>query len=771
MAGEIRLDEFPTNNSPLSTDLLYSANSLTGYSEQQVTIAGVASAMGTITAFGTPTNGDLVKWHSSTTLTNASAGTDYYSAGNPTTLFENDPSSLLYVGNTAGSIDTAVTFSTAMGVDTLNSISGALSIGDTAYGSKALTSLTTNSSYNSAFGYNTLSLLSSGSNNNTAIGYNSGSSQTSYTQCTFLGSGADTNTGSLSNTTAIGYGAIATQSNQIMLGNSSITSVVPGASAALGTSGNPWDSATIGTSGSSAINIATGTSSATVNLATGSGGSTLNLGFGSGFTVDPSGNVGISTGVGVSILGIQSQSANYIQIGQDSTTTITELAGTINIGIRNTPNTINIGTAAARTIGIGFVGATTVTSSTLNLSAGSLNIATCNNGNINIQTTGGGTYSVNIGTSNTTTSLIGTANINTTGSAATNIGTTSYSGTISIGNASSTTSLLGIANINTSGSAATNIGIGSYSGTISIGNYVGPSTFFTNGLMTGNVYSNATTNHNVGLGQGCFVNLTSGTYATALGISSLINLTSGNYNTACGYNGLSGVTTGSHNLGVGFQAGQTLTTGSNCVIIGSDSDVSSTSSSNRIALGQGITVSNDNQAVIGNTSITSIINASTSAGCKLGTAANPFGGLVLGNAATNVYTISPATASAARTYTIPDVGQDASFVLNAITVVSGTSATLVANTSTISNNASLVTLTLPTTCLVGDFFQIIGQGAGGWTLAQNSGQLVHYNSSTTTTGTGGSLSSTNQYNCLKIVCIVANTTFVVVNSVGTLTIV
>jgi hypothetical protein len=81
----------------------------------------------------------------------------------------------------------------------------------------------------------------------------------------------------------------------------------------------------------------------------------------------------------------------------------------------------------------------------------------------------------------------------------------------------------------------------------------------------------------------------------------------------------------------------------------------------------------------------------------------------------------------------------------------------------INNGASLVTLTLPTTSAIGDFVEITGFSAGGWTIAQASSQLIHIGNVVTTTGTGGSLASTNQYDCVRLRCLVANTTWTVVS--------
>lgn len=122
--------------------------------------------------------------------------------------------------------------------------------------------------------------------------------------------------------------------------------------------------------------------------------------------------------------------------------------------------------------------------------------------------------------------------------------------------------------------------------------------------------------------------------------------------------------------------------------------------------------------------------------------------------------------NAANSITINGTGSGFSW-----TEVTGTSQAMVADNGYIANNAGLVTLTLPATCGLGQSLSVVGLGAGGWSIAQNAGQTIHFNSNDTTTGAGGSLSSTNRYNSIELMCVVANTDFVVVDSSGSFTIV
>ena len=106
--------------------------------------------------------------------------------------------------------------------------------------------------------------------------------------------------------------------------------------------------------------------------------------------------------------------------------------------------------------------------------------------------------------------------------------------------------------------------------------------------------------------------------------------------------------------------------------------------------------------------------------------------------------------------------------------INGTSQQVVGGASYIPNNAALVTITLPVTSTVGQRLTVVGNGAGGWRIAQNAGQQINKSGATpafTTVGTVGSLSSSNRYDTIHMVCTVANTTWVVANGQGTHTLV
>ena len=101
----------------------------------------------------------------------------------------------------------------------------------------------------------------------------------------------------------------------------------------------------------------------------------------------------------------------------------------------------------------------------------------------------------------------------------------------------------------------------------------------------------------------------------------------------------------------------------------------------------------------------------------------------------------------------------------------GSAVTLVSGSLNLTNNgATLVTYTLPTSPVAGATFIIIGNSAGGWKVAQNASQFIELPGGVvTTTGTGGSLSSDSQYDCVTIVFSQLTNTFQTTSILGNIT--
>lgn len=102
--------------------------------------------------------------------------------------------------------------------------------------------------------------------------------------------------------------------------------------------------------------------------------------------------------------------------------------------------------------------------------------------------------------------------------------------------------------------------------------------------------------------------------------------------------------------------------------------------------------------------------------------------------------------------------------------ITGTSQTASVDNGYIANNAGLVTVTIPTTAAVGSVVRVAGVGAGGWKIAQNASEIIHFGNLASTTGTGGYIASTNRYDAVELVCVVADTEWAVISSVGNITV-
>jgi hypothetical protein len=110
---------------------------------------------------------------------------------------------------------------------------------NSAFGNGALDSNTTGYS-NSAFGYGTLA-QNAGGIYNTAVGFNAGSGtglNTLYDD-TFIGYGATTNLNGAQYSTAIGYNALATASNQVVIGGTNVTQTLLNGKVGIGTTTTP----------------------------------------------------------------------------------------------------------------------------------------------------------------------------------------------------------------------------------------------------------------------------------------------------------------------------------------------------------------------------------------------------------------------------------------------------------------------------------------------------------------------------------------------------
>lgn len=281
---------------------------------------------------------------------------------------------------------------------------------------------------------------------------------------------------------------------------------------------------------------------------------------------------------------------------------------------------------------------------------------------------------------------------------------------------------------------------------------------------------------NVGLGDGVFSGAFISNNNTGIGNNALNSLTSGGNNTAVGKNAGIFLRTGSQNVLIGHQAGATSGTqsGSYNIYIGDTAGQNYTSSeSSNIAI-------NAKTSTVALENHTLRIGDGTGSGNQQLNAAYISGisGVNVGSVATVVsingdqlgqVTITAGSGISvtptANSITIATTGSGLAWVN-----VAGTSQVMAVNTGYIANNAGLVTFTLPVTAAQGSIIRVAGQGVGGWTIIENTGQSINFGSSPTTITTG-SLSSSNRFDVVELLCTVANTTFNVLSAQGNLTVV
>lgn len=82
-----------------------------------------------------------------------------------------------------------------------------------------------------------------------------------------------------------------------------------------------------------------------------------------------------------------------------------------------------------------------------------------------------------------------------------------------------------------------------------------------------------------------------------------------------------------------------------------------------------------------------------------------------------------------------------------------------------------LSLALPATSAIGESIEVSLNGATSFTVTQAAGQQIRLGNLATTLGATGTLASTAQGDSIRLVCRTANTLWVVVSSMGNLTIV
>jgi hypothetical protein len=99
------------------------------------------------------------------------------------------------------------------------------------------------------------------------------------------------------------------------------------------------------------------------------------------------------------------------------------------------------------------------------------------------------------------------------------------------------------------------------------------------------------------------------------------------------------------------------------------------------------------------------------------------------------------------------------------------SQTLQTNMGYICTGGGALSLALPSTSNVGDIIEVTLDGSTSWEITQGANQSIRIGISTTTTGTGGSLTSTAQGDSFRMVCSTTDLRWNVLSSIGNPTVV
>ena len=259
--------------------------------------------------------------------------------------------------------------------------------------------------------------------------------------------------------------------------------------------------------------------------------------------------------------------------------------------------------------------------------------------------------------------------------------------------------------------------------------------------------------NNIFAGASCGNFTGTGTVNTAVGQGSFFAFTTGSQNTLVGHGTGQTITSGNYNVGLGYWSAINTGTGSSNICINNFGAVES----NTLRIGSATGAGNQqlNRAFIcgiDGVNVGSVAKVLTMASNQLGTATITAGTGILITPTANTITIA---------------------TTNGISWVeiTGTTQNMAVDTGYIANNAALVTLTLPSVALVGDRVRVAGKGAGLWRIAQNALQVIHFGATDSTIGIGGSVTAILRYDCVELLCITANTDWVVLSSVGNLTVV
>jgi len=96
---------------------------------------------------------------------------------------------------------------------------------------------------------------------------------------------------------------------------------------------------------------------------------------------------------------------------------------------------------------------------------------------------------------------------------------------------------------------------------------------------------------------------------------------------------------------------------------------------------------------------------------------------------------------------------------------------LVSNHGYIVNGGAAISLSLPAASALGDIIEVTLDGATSFAITQGAGQQIRLGNQQTTSGAGGSMTTTQAGDTIRMVCQTANLKWNVLSSMGNLTVV
>lgn len=266
-----------------------------------------------------------------------------------------------------------------------------------------------------------------------------------------------------------------------------------------------------------------------------------------------------------------------------------------------------------------------------------------------------------------------------------------------------------------------------------------------------------TGSNNCAFGKQSLINLTGSVQNTAIGVSSMQMLgASVGHNTAVGYGSLIALTTGDSNTVLGISAGS-LYTGSESsnICVGSNGIAGD---NNTIRIGApGSGSGQQNRAFMaGITAVT--VSASAPVGVDTNGQLSSLGFGTAGQLFVS------AGAGVSPAWTTP-----AGYINSWEFDTAVTSVAVVPNKGYVAMNSGVnITYTLPTSgCPAGSVNRFVcNQATGDWLVAQSTGQQILWGALSSTIGATGFMNANSIGDCITLLCVVANTTWMVIQTEG-----